>query len=313
MPRYRDQPLTPSPELEQVYNDFGPQPDALDAPIIADERAQEIGHEVLTVGEMEAVEGELADAPPQQFDLSRQVNVYNAHYQFVEIHLSNCNLSAFTIPISEQLLTIVDDLDVSRRLSARYKLVEPDSKIKKDLTGVTDSVKDLREEFTPSINQKIGRVIAKKRKAAFERQASHIQNWIANITTEIQVELKAEIEANCRKLAGVLVPIVIERKPRYLQNRLQGDFSNDSRISEVIVNALMPSDTIVKNLVEGMKLEFAYKDITYEMLNDEEFVSRIKSLNPDRQNLFEEGPALKAKRIAKTSRESPNGDVPSRR
>ena len=303
MPRFTDELQTPFPELEEIYNDyyegqFGPQPKTLDSSIIVDESAQEIGHEVLALDEIDFVELELEIAPPQQFDLSRQVNVYSAYYQFVEIHLSNCNLSAFTIPISDQLLSIVDDQEVSRRLSAKYKLVEADSKIKKDLKGITDSVNDLRSEFTISISAKTGRIIAKERKAVFEEQAREIQNWIQKVTREIENDLKSEIEANCSRLAQVLVPIVVEKQPGYLRNRMRGDFSDSNRISDVIVAELMPSDTVIKNLVDGMRLEFAYKDITYEMLNDEEFVSKIKSINPDRKDLFEEGPALKAKKQA---------------
>lgn len=271
--------------------------DPLGNVVIPDSLEPEIGGKPVTSVEIEKIETELKAAPPQKFDLQRQVNVYNAYFQFVEIHLSNCNIGSFTIPISDQLVTIVDDNEVSRRLSAKYKLVEPDSKIKKDLKGITDSVNDLRKEFTIHISEKLGRVLEKERKEAFEKQADKIQKWIETVTGDIEEDLRCEIAANCEKLAKVLVPIVIKREPRYLRNRLAGDFSNQNRVSDVIVGTLMPSDKMIKNLVDGMKLEIAYKDITYEMLNHEDFVQRIKSVEPSRAELFEEGPALKAKKV----------------
>jgi hypothetical protein len=265
--------------------------------VIPDSIEPEIGSSPVTHVQIEKIEIELKAAPPQRFDLQRQVNTYNAYFQFVEIHLSNCNIGSFTIPLSDQLVTIVDDNEVSRRLSAKYKLVEPDSKIKKDLKGITDSVNDLRKEYTIHINEKLGRVLAKERKETFEKQVEKIQKWMKAVTGEIEEDLRGEIAANCEKLAKVLVPIVIEREPRYLRNRLAGDFSNENRVSDVIVGTLMPSDTMIRNLVEGMKLEIAYKDITYEMLNQADFVERIKGAQPSRADLFEEGPALKAKKV----------------
>lgn len=300
MPRFSDQLQTPFPELEQVYNEyfeqqFGEQPSALDSPIIADESEQEIGHEVLSIDEITEVEKELEIAPPLQFALNRQVNVYKANYQFVEIELSNCSLGSFTIPISEQLLAIVDDHDVRRRLTAKYKLVEPDSKIKRDLAGIRDAVNDLRKTTT-IINEKIGRVIATGKKEDFLKQVEKIRGFISEISSEITADLKVEIKGNCEKLANVLLPIVKKNEPRYLRNRLLGDFSDEPKIIDLIVGMMMPSDTMIRNLVEGMKLDVTFKDITYEMLNDNDFVAKIKEMNPDRQKIFEEGPALKAKK-----------------
>lgn len=272
--------------------------DALNTVVLPDSAVPEIGVEKITQQHVVKIERELKQAPPQRFDLARKVNVYKAYYQFVEIELSNCSLGAFTIPISEQLLAIVDDHDVRRRLTAKYKLVEPDSKLKKDLGGIRDAVNDLRKEFTTIINEKVGRVIASERKVEFLDRVESIKSFINTVTDEIETELKNEIAANCLKLAEVLLPVVIESKPRYLRNRLLGDFSDEKKIIDVVVGTMMPSDTVIKNLVEGMKLEVTFKDITYEMLNNEEFVSKIKTMNPQREEIFEEGPAIEEKKKA---------------
>lgn len=272
--------------------------DPLSNVVLPDSVVPEIGVERVTQPEIVAIEKEIKEAPPQKFDLARKVNVYQAYYQFVEIELSNCSLGSFTIPISEQLLAIVDDHDVRRRLTAKYKLVEPDSKIKRDLAGIRDAVNDLRKEFTTIINEKIGRVIAKEKKQDFLRQVGEIRSFITEITGEIETDLKTEIAGNCQKLAKVLLPIVIENEPKYIRNRLLGDFSNEQKIIDVIVGTIMPTDTVIRNLVEGMKLEVTFKDITYEMLNDEEFVAKIKEMNPEKQGIFQEGPAIKERNAA---------------
>lgn len=273
--------------------------DPIDAVVIPDSKEPEIGREHLTTDQVSDIEKEIKEAPPQKFDLTRNVNVYQAYYQFVEIELSNCSLGSFTIPISEQLLAIVDDQDVRRRLTAKYKLVEPDSKIKRDLAGIRDAVNDLRKEFTTIVNEKIGRVIAKEKKDEFLKQVEKIRSFINKTTDEIESDLTAEIAGNCEKLAKVLLPVVKKNEPRYLRNRLLGDFSNEKKIIDVIVGTMMPTETVIKNLVEGMKLDVAFKDITYEMLNDEDFVAKIKEMNPQKHAIFEEGPAIKEKKAAK--------------
>lgn len=270
--------------------------DPLSNEVIPDPTSPEISAEPITTADIASIEKELTEAPPQQFDLTRQVNVYNAYYQFVDIKLSNCNIGAFTIPVSDQLVSLVDDQEVRRRLSAKYKLVEADSDLKKDLKGITDAVNDLRKEFTTFVSESFGRVIAKERKVDFETEVEQIQEYLETITDALEGDLTAEIKSNCEKLANVLLPIVIKNKPRYLKNRLLGDFSNAKKIVDILVSELMPSESVINGLVAGMKLERSYKDITYEMLNDEEFVGRIKELNPAKADLFEEGPALRAKK-----------------
>ena len=272
--------------------------DPLGSVVLPDSDVPEIGIEVVTEQGVVRIADELKEAPPQKFDLARKVNTYQSYYQFVEIELSNCSLGSFTIPISEQLLAIVDDYDVRRRLTAKYKLVEPDSKIKRDLAGIRDAVSDLRKDFTTIINEKIGRVIAKESKEDFLKRVEEIRSFISKTTGEIEADLKAEVAENCEKLAKVLFPVVRKNEPRYIRNRLLGDFSNEQRVIDVIVGTMMPSDTVIKNLVEGMKLDVAFKDITYEMLNDEEFVAKIKKMNPQRAEIFEEGPAIKEKKAA---------------
>ncbi len=282
--------------LVAVAPAFSMQEGAIDSPILAESSEPEIGHTLLTEEHVQALKTDLELAPPQKFDLARQVNVYKSYYQFVEIELSNCNIGAFTIPISPRLLSIVEDDAVRSRLSAKYKLVEPDSKIKQDLTGLRDAVKDLRAEFTIMINERLGRVIPTGKKNEFLGKVQRIKDWIKKLTGEIEGELTQEIAENCQKLAKVLVPIVQENEPRYLANRLLGDFTNEPKIIGIIVNELMPSEGAIKRLIAGMALEVDFKDITYEMLNDEDFVDRIKELNPGIEHVFEEGPALKAKR-----------------
>lgn len=269
--------------------------DPLSNVVLPDSAVPEIGFEAVTQQEITQIENEIIKAPPQKFDLARKVNVYQAYYQFVEIELSNCSLGSFTIPISDQLLAIVDDEDVRRRLKARYKLVEPDSKIKMDLKGISDAVNDLRKDFTTIINEKIGRVIAKERKEDFLKRVEEIRSFISATTEEIESDLKSEVGGNCEKLAKVLLPVVKENKTGYLRNRLLGDFSNEQKIIDLIVDSIMPSETVIKNLVEGMKLDVTFKDITYEMLNNADFIEKIKNMNPLMQDIFEEGSAIEEK------------------
>lgn len=266
-----------------------------DADPLQDLPIPEITARPVTIDQIKSIEKELTVAPPQQFDMSRRVNVYKAYYQFVEIELSNCNIGAFTIPITEQLLAIVSDSEVRRRLTAKYKLVDANSKVKKDLEGVRDAVRDLRADFTIMINEKLGRVIPTERKKDFIAHKEIISEFISNSTAAMKLELTKEVSDNCERLAQVLLPMVKESPPRYLYNRLLGDLSDDKKILKVIVGALMPKEHDIDKIITGMKLEVVFKDITYEMLTDPDLVEKIRALQPGKEHIFEEGAAIEEK------------------
>ncbi|HMT08901.1 MAG TPA: hypothetical protein PKA82_12925 [Pyrinomonadaceae bacterium] len=266
--------------------------DPLENVVIPDSVVPEIGVETVTQKEIIKIEAELAEAPPQKFDATRQIRVYQSYFQFVEIHLEKCNLNSHRIPVPPDLLEMVSDVEVRERLNTSYRLVDRNSPIVRDFNGIIYAVNDLREEFTKSIGKHHGRVLKRSEKAKFEERVAAIKSTIEKAKGELLEALTTEIEKNCYRLAAVLSPDIIRNPPRSMRYALLNDEPDKDSVCEMLVRRLRPSDNKIADLVSGMKLEVIFKDITYDMLNDEDFVAKVHELFPDIESLHHENDAL---------------------
>jgi hypothetical protein len=86
-----------------------------------EDRQQEIGIGALTPEKASAVKDDLKANPPQPFDISRALRVFNSKVQYVEIQVENYRFSSRQIQLPTELLDIADD-QLRRQLCTRLRL-----------------------------------------------------------------------------------------------------------------------------------------------------------------------------------------------
>jgi hypothetical protein len=75
-----------------------------------------------------AISQSLEQAPPAAFDLSRQVRVYSAYLQYVEVSMTGVALQKQKVTIPKVLQAVGnDDNDLQERLNTSFSLLEKDS------------------------------------------------------------------------------------------------------------------------------------------------------------------------------------------
>lgn len=266
--------------------------DPLESVVLPDSVAPEIGAEIVTQQDVLSIEQDLIQAPPQKFDATRQIRTYQSYLQFVDIHLDKCSLNSHRIPVPPDLLELVSDAEVRERLTASYRLVDRDSDIVRDFNGITYAVNELRAEFTRSVGKNHGRILLRSRKEEFDKRVEAIKSTIELAKSEILESLTTEIEENCDRLAKVLAPDIIKNPPRSMRYALLSEAPEQDSVCQFLVRRLRPSDTKIASLVSAMKLDVIFKDITYEMLNDKDFITKVHDLYPDIEALHRERDAL---------------------
>ncbi len=266
--------------------------DPIEAAVIPDSKEPEIGRERVTPNEISVIQQEIKEAPPQKFDATRQIRVYQSYFQFVDIHLEKCSLNSHRIPVPPDLLKLVSDVEVRQRLTASYRLVDRDSEIVRDFNGIIFAVNKLREDFTKSVGKNHGRILKRSEKTEFEKRVTAIKTMIETAKKELVESLTAEIEGNCERLARVLAPDILQSPPRSMRYALLSDEPDHDSVCELLVGRLRPSGTKIADLVSGMKLDVIFKDITFDMLNDKDFVAKVHKLFPNIEQLHREDAAL---------------------
>lgn len=73
------------------------------------------------------VEKRLDEAPPVQFDVARQVRVFNAYLQYVELELSGAAIQRRRLAIPPTIQKLGGSTDIERRLRTTFDLIEKPS------------------------------------------------------------------------------------------------------------------------------------------------------------------------------------------
>lgn len=228
---------------------------------------------------IEDISQSLEQAPPASFDLSRQVRVYSAYLQYVEVSMSGVALQKQKVTIPKILQAVGNnDIDIQERLNTSFSLLEKDSLLSSKKLEL--ELKKIRDSYTPSLGKEHGRVILKRNKGTFNELIDGFRIKIGEYETEVRKDLQSQINDSVRKIANYYLPLVKDNPPQEMQGRL-GPMPNDTQILSWIERQLFKVFPDSKTLGSRMAVKVVFKDVTYENLNDENFLLAIKQAFPD--------------------------------
>lgn len=250
--------------------------EVLNATILAVDLIPEIGTEALTPKDLAQVGEELKENPPQKFDAARKVRVYQGYFQFVDLSLTGCRLTAHTINIPKSLLNIAEDSDMQKRVRSTCRLVDDTSEFSRKVKLVEDKVRKLRDDYIKPLGKRYGSVILRKQRIEFDKQVALIQEDLKALSATIKEELGKEIKCSREKLITMLLPGFMKAPPQKLKSQLFTDL--DEKIAQQFIGDELDKEIpTVDKLVGEMQLNCDYKDVTFEMLNDEKFIKAVES------------------------------------
>ena len=249
-------------ELPPVSKGDNPPP-ALEYPVV--------GSEPLDVATLSKVKRALEIAPPQQFDLARQTQVYAALIQFVELTFEGFNIQSRRIQLPKTLPLIASqDKALKDRVTASLKVLDKIEK-PKALQEVTEKLEELRQAYLVPVGQ-AGRVMLKSKRQNFEGELTKIETRLE----ACRDALKKDLQEALNKVIDAIVPdlsraVLADPPPRF-----RGLFPATEESAAVYVREeLAKSFPTAEALVSGMKIHKFYKDVTYETLKNKEFGERV--------------------------------------
>lgn len=247
-------------------------------PVINKEDKQEpapdytvVGTELVNEATLTKVKRALDIAPPQQFDLARQTQVYAALIQFVELTFEGFNIQSRRVQLPKTLPLIASkDKAVKDRLTASLKVLDQIEK-PKALREVTTQLEELRSAYLVPVGQ-AGRIMLKSKQGDFEKELKAIEDSLEackeTLVTDLQVALKGVVDAIVPDLARA---VMADPPPRF-----RGLFSaTEESAAEFVKDELAKTFPTADELVAGMKIHKFYKDVTYETLKNKDFSERV--------------------------------------
>lgn len=238
----------------------------------------EVGSEPVTNEQFTRVDQALQEAPPVQFDLARQVRVFSAYLQYVELKLSGAAIQRHRLAIPPEILKLGGSQDLAGRLRTTFDLIEKDGKLSSK--ELEDELNEIRKNFTPSLGKDHGRVVLKSAKPHLEERLKSFKDKLAAHQKTVADKLQDQLNASRKQIIDYYLQRVIDNPPDSMLGQLFRDkpTAEDAQLwLEHQLDRIFPE---AKTLIQRMQLDVRYKDVTFETLNQDDFLAALKAAFP---------------------------------
>jgi hypothetical protein len=233
----------------------------------------------ITVSKLAEVKTSLKEVPPVRFDLARQVRVFEPYLQYVELSLSGAAIQRHRMAIPLSIQKLGGSKDLESRLRTTFELIEKGSKLSSK--PLEDALNEIRKNFTPSLGKDHGRVVLKAAKPHLVARLTEFRTKLEAHQKAVAAGLQTHLDESRKQIVAYYQARVIEAKPDALLGQsVSGEISvaNAQKWLNGELDRVFPS---AESLIQEMKLDERYKDVTFETLNREDFLKSVKDAFPN--------------------------------
>lgn len=239
----------------------------------------EIGAVTAKPEALASVHAALQADPPQQFDIARKVNVFNAFVEFVELSLVGTELTRQRVALPRDLLLAVSDRDTRERLTTSFQLIDPGATIGREAKEIRQAVDKLRKVHTRVLNP-YGSITLRSNRQRLEAAVAAVQVQVATFAGTVRSRLQKEIDHSRKQLVQSVLPGLKAKPPEALLAGVVGKPTVE-QITRWIDRQLDQAFPKVDDIVSEMRLVLTIKAVTFEMLKEPKFQAGVREAYPD--------------------------------
>lgn len=245
-----------------------------------------LGLENLNQEKLAQVTQDLKQNPPKNFDLSRSVSVYNARIQFVELHVGGYRVSQHTVALPKHLVSVArKNQELARKIDSAVNLLDREDPLVgrgtvggKNFHGppnvsqaTVEAIRnDIEEKFLRPVKG-IGKIIRRSDIEKFQAEVVRLESALLAFANVLRQALAALFHKTAEDIADAILPDVLQQLPENWKRQL-GPTPKPEHVRFRIIDDLLHSFGDPEKRCETMKASYVFKDVTYDMLKDEEFV-----------------------------------------
>lgn len=240
----------------------------------------DVGSKPVDQKQCDKVATSLLEVPPVKFDVARQVRVYESYLQYVEMSLSGAAIQRHRLTIPHTLQKVgQSSSELEGRLRTTFDLIEKGGPLSSKL--LEDQLNEIRKNFTPSLGKDHGRVLLKGAKSLFENRVVEFRKKVKVHAASVKEKLQEQLDSSKEAVTLYYLPIVKKSPPdEFLGGLLFDRDPSDEDYKSWINRELDKSFPSAERLINTIKLEVRYKDVTFETLNQNDFLKAIKKAFP---------------------------------
>jgi hypothetical protein len=236
----------------------------------------ELKSEVISNEQFNRLDNLLKEVPPIKFDVARQVRVFNAYLQYVELKLSGAAIQRHRLAIPPSIQKFGGSADFEGRLKTTFDLIERGDELSSKF--LEDKLNGIRKNFTRSLGKEHGRVVLKSAKQNFELRINEFREELMMHQLKVKKDLQQQLDISRKQIIDYYVPHVVQNPPDAMKGQFQNFTESDARywLDGELERIFPRADTLIKK----MQLDVRYKDVTFETLNQNNFLEAVKEAFP---------------------------------
>lgn len=238
----------------------------------------DVGSNQITNAQFSNVVSSLEKAPPVRFDLARQVRVFEPYLQYVELSLTGAAIQRHRLAIPPNIQKLGGSKDLEHRLRTTFELIEKGSKLSSK--PLEDALNDIRKNFTPSLGKDHGRVVLKAAKPHLVKRLEEFRTKLKSHQAAVAAEPQQHLDKSRKEIVDYYLPRVRETPPDALLGQLLSEKPSEEEARQWLNAELDRVFPCAKSLIQEMKLDDRFKDVTFETLNREDFLESVKAAFP---------------------------------
>jgi hypothetical protein len=243
-----------------------------------DEIRNELGGSPVEDNQFLDVKHAVETAPPVKFDVVRQVRVFEPYLQYVELTLSGAAIQRHRVRIPKSLQNLGASKDLEGKLNTTFDLIGRGSSLSSKV--LEDDLNELRKSFTPSLGKEHGRVVLKSAKPRLVKRIVELRGKLATHQETVKSELQSQIDAAKEQIVDYYLPLAKENPPDALLGGLFKTVPDESDIRAWIEEEISKVLPQAEELISNMTLVERYKDVTFETLNQPDFLECLQQAFP---------------------------------
>lgn len=267
----------------QVEREIGAGPEGV--------KERRIGEDKATKAEIQAVSQDLNQNPPQRFDVARSMRVFNSLIEFVEFELLGTHLDRRTVAIPKHLSGITDPR-TREQLRQSFTILPPNHRLSGE--HLQHDKKLITKKYLRPLKD-FGSVLLRTEKVAFLEDVDRLRSSVAEFGCRVKGELEGEMDRQRVSLAHALLPLV-KRQPPKEWCRSDGTTVDAATLEKFLFEDLQRAFGTAADLVNEMQVRVVIKGVTWDMLNDEDFLAAVRDALPEYKTIHDEFDAVRGNR-----------------
>ena len=220
----------------------------------------------------------LAKAPPVPFDLARQVRVYTSYLQYVELKLSGAAIQRRRIVLPKALVGLGADPEIDERLRTTFDLIKKASDLSSK--GLEQELNRIRDTFTQRLDSLHGRVFLRANKDRLGAELAAFRTLLDEHRARVTRDLQLQLDESKSAIVEYFEPKVVADPPKDLDRSFPGGAVSPEEARAWIKDQLVGVFPAPAELVQKMKIDVLYRDVTFENLASKDFRFLVKAAFP---------------------------------